>query len=565
MFSQAESVIFNPVVMAGGVGSRLWPLSRASFPKQYQQLVDNEHGYTMLQQTFARLDGLELGKSQLICNQEHRFLAAEQVRRLRDEIPAFAGMTEVGLGGEIPAFAGMTGARSYTGMTGVGLGGEIPAFAGMTGAESYAGMTGAEAYAGMTGAEAFAGMTGARSYTGMTEVGTDIVLEPCGRNTAPAVILAALRLIQAGLDEPMLVLSADHAVGGEVNFRSALGHAHKLAALGKLVTLGIRPSFACTGYGYIRCGADVGPASGAGFEVDQFVEKPDEATAKEYLANGNYLWNSGMFIVRPSVLIDEAKLYCPNLLQQCTLVVKFAAKDLDFIRLPEKEFAECENISLDYAIMEHTLKAAVVPVDCGWSDVGDLQALWENNTKNAEGNVLQGDAVALDSHNCLVKGENRLVAVLGVDGLAVVETKDAVLVASLDRAQQVKDLVARLQGRGELTHQREVYRPWGSYDSVDSGPNYQVKRITVKPGARLSLQRHQHRAEHWVVVEGVAKVHVDGVDHVLNTNDSIYIPQGAVHCLANETDEPLHLVEVQSGSYLGEDDIERLDDLYGRS
>ena len=479
--------VFNPVVIAGGVGSRLWPLSRASFPKQYQQLVDNEHGHTMLQQTFLRLVGLSeqgLGLSQLICNQEHRFLAAQQCHA--------------------------------------------------------------------------------------ANIVAEIVLEPMGRNTAPAVILAALRLVEAGTDEPMLVLSADHAIADGASFRRALVSAHQLAVSGHLVTLGIEPSFACTGYGYIRCGADVGSdadaddSSSASFEVDGFVEKPDEETAQSYLKQGNYLWNSGMFIVRPSVLIQEAELYCAQLLHQCRLTVQSATKDLDFFRLSAHDFSQCEDISLDYAIIEHTQKAVVVPVDCGWSDVGDLQALWKTNKRDGLGNVLQGDTIALNSRNCLVKASNRLVAILGVEGLAVIETKDAVLVAPLSQAQQVKNLVAQLQGREELTHQREVYRPWGSYDSVDSGSNYQVKRITVNPGARLSLQRHQHRAEHWVVVEGLAKVHVDGVDHLLHTNDSIYIPVGAAHCLANETDAPLHLVEVQSGSYLGEDDIERLGDIYGR-
>jgi len=478
---------FNPVVMAGGVGSRLWPLSRASFPKQYQQLVDNERGYTMLQQTFSRLAGLselKLGHSQLVCNQDHRFLAAEQCRA--------------------------------------------------------------------------------------ANIDAEIVLEPIGRNTAPAVILAALRLVSAGADEPMLVLSADHAIADEASFRSALVSAHELAVLGSLVTLGIEPGYACTGYGYIRYGANVTAGSGvdgsaAGFEVNGFVEKPDEATAQSYIKRGNYLWNSGMFIVRPSVLIQEAELYCAKLLHHCRLTVKSVTKDLDFIRLSEQEFSQCEDVSLDYAIMEHTQKAVVVPVDCGWSDVGDLQALWKTNNCDDKGNVLQGDVISLNSQNCLVKADSRLVAVLGVKGLAVIETKDAVLVAPLDQAQQVKELVGQLQGRDELTHQREVFRPWGSYDSVDSGPNYQVKRITVNPGARLSLQRHKHRAEHWVVVEGLANVHVDGVDHLLNANDSVYIPKGAVHCLANKTDAPLHLVEVQSGSYLGEDDIERLDDVYGRS
>jgi mannose-1-phosphate guanylyltransferase/mannose-6-phosphate isomerase len=475
---------FNPVVMAGGVGSRLWPLSRASFPKQYQQLVDNKHGYSMLQQTFSRLSGLQLGLSQLICNQDHRFLAAQQCHAAR--------------------------------------------------------------------------------------IDTEIVLEPMRRNTAPAVILAALRLLEAGTDEPMLVLSADHAIKDKSSFKSALVIAHQLAILGNLVTLGIEPSFASTGYGYIKCEADVDSransnTSVASFKVSEFVEKPNESNAQSYIKQGNYLWNSGMFIARPSVLIAEAELYCAQLLHYCRLTVKSATKDLDFIRLSEYEFSQCEDISLDYAIMEHTQKAVVVPVDCGWSDVGDLQTLWKTNNKDDEGNVLQGDVISLNSQNCLVKAGSRLVTVLGVEGLAVIETKDAVLVVPLEQAQKIKELVAQLHGRDELTHQREVFRPWGSYDSVDSGPNYQVKRITVNPGARLSLQRHQYRAEHWIVVEGLASVHVDGVDQLLNANDSVYIPKGAVHCLVNKTDAPLHLVEVQSGSYLGEDDIERLEDLYGRA
>ena len=272
-----------------------------------------------------------------------------------------------------------------------------------------------------------------------------------------------------------------------------------------------------------------------------------------------------MFIVRPSVVIAEAALHCAELLSDCRLAVEAVTNDLDFIRLPELEFSKCEAISLDYAIMEHTKNAVVVPINCGWDDVGDLQALLQTNKRDSDGNSLQGDAVALNSKNCLVKSDNRLVTLLGVEGLAVIETKDAVLVAPLSQAQQVKDMVIHLEGRSELTDHRQVFRPWGSYDSVDSGSNYQVKRITVNPGGRLSLQRHKYRAEHWVVVEGTANVHVDGADHVLHSNDSIYIPLGAVHSLANETDAPMHLVEVQSGSYLGEDDIERLEDIYGRS
>jgi mannose-1-phosphate guanylyltransferase len=467
-------LVFAPVVMSGGVGSRLWPLSRASYPKQYQVLVDNYHQHTMLQQTFARLHGLDQVNSQLICNQDHRFLAAEQLRSIGQ--------------------------------------------------------------------------------------GADIILEPMGRNTAPAVIIAALRLQQMDTDEPMLVLSADHDIADVPAFHAALSSAHALAAQGFIVTLGITPSFACTGYGYIHCG----DAVLKGFGVEKFVEKPNETVAQAYLDSGDYLWNSGMFIVKPSVLLAEALALCPALLEQCQSALNESAKDLDFIRLPVAEFEQCESISIDYAIMEKTQKAVVVPVVCGWSDVGDLQSLWQANAKDECGNVKQGDVVTMDSHNCLLKADSRLVAVLGMEDITIIETKDAVLVTKLNQAQQVKELVATLAGREELNHQREVYRPWGSYDSVDSGSNYQVKRISVNPGARLSLQRHQFRAEHWVVVQGQAQVHVDGQDHLLNANDSIFIPKGAVHCLANETDELLHLVEVQSGSYLGEDDIERLEDLYGR-
>jgi len=298
--------------------------------------------------------------------------------------------------------------------------------------------------------------------------------------------------------------------------------------------------------------------------VDAFVEKPNLATAKGYYESGRYLWNSGIFIAKPSVLIQQAQQYCEELLFQCKKVVEHVTHDLDFIRLPATEFAVCQDISLDYAIMEHTKHAAVVPVTCGWSDVGDIQALWHANKKDADGNAVTGDHVLIDTHNCLISSQSRLVATLGVENLAIIETKDAVLVANLAQSQHVKELVRLLKGRDELAFQREVFRPWGSFDSVDSGDNYQVKRISVNPGAKLSLQRHQHRAEHWVVVSGFATVHLDGNEHTLKANDSIYIPVGAVHSLANNTKDPLQLVEVQSGSYLGEDDIERLEDLYGR-
>ena len=478
---------FNPVIMAGGVGSRLWPLSRSAFPKQFQPLVASTENHSMLQQTLSRLGGLNLSHGQLICNQDHRFLAAEQLRQVLDQQQ---DTTELKLVPQV-----------------------------------------------------------------------DIVLEPCGRNTTPAVLVAALRLQAMGNDHPMLLLAADHAIADHQAFHQALLKAHSLAEEGYLVTLGIQPKFPCTGYGYIQ----TGPELGQGYGVAQFVEKPTESVAKQYLTSGNYLWNSGMFIARPSILLAEAEKYCQELKHQCQLVVEQSYADLDFVRLPEEVFVMCEDISIDYAIMEHTEIAAVVPMECGWSDVGDLAALKQANPLDKNGNMIFGDVQTFETKNCLIHSSHKLVSTLGVDNLAIVDTKDALLIANLDQSQQVKELVNQLQSREELTHHREVYRPWGSYDSVENGSNYQVKRITVNPSAKLSLQRHQFRAEHWVVVEGTATVYLDGVEHTLTTNESIYIPKMAVHSLANHTQKPLHLIEVQSGSYLGEDDIERLEDIYGRS
>ena len=509
--------VFNPVVMAGGVGSRLWPLSRASFPKQFQALVTSENNYSMLQQTCARLQGLTLGHGQVICNQDHRFLAAEQVR---------------GIGSSLGRNVGLKPDLQFDVELEPGLQFDV-------------------------------GLKPDLQSDVVLEPGLqfDVVLEPCGRNTAPAVLVAALRLLEQGNDAPMLLLAADHAINDVSAFQNALLKAHTLAEQGFIVTLGIEPSYACTGYGYIRRGVELSN----GYSVAEFVEKPNLAVANKYLASGEYVWNSGMFIAKPSTLIAEAKQYCPQVLEQCQQVVAASFADLDFVRLPEEQFALCQDVSIDYAVMEHTNKAAVVPMDCGWSDVGDLAALKAANKADESGNVAIGDVESIATTNCLIHADNKLVATLGVDNLAIIETKDAVLVANLSASQQIKDLVKQLSSREELDHHREVFRPWGSYDSVDSGSNYQVKRISVLPGAKLSLQRHQHRAEHWVVVEGVATVHLDGVEHTLTSNDSIYIPKRAVHSLANNTTLPLNLIEVQSGSYLGEDDIERLEDLYGRN
>ena len=464
---------FNPVILAGGVGSRLWPLSRADYPKQFQELLASKKG-TLLQQTFSRLLGLNTLNHQLICNQNHRFLAAEQCR-------------EAGIESEI-------------------------------------------------------------------------ILEPVGRSTAAAVIIAALNLIKKGSNEPMLILSADHSISNLSDFHKDLLNAYDLATKEYIVTIGIRPTFASTGYGYIKYAEPLK----SGFIVQNFVEKPNHINAKEFIKSGNFLWNSGIFIVKPSILLKEASIYCPKLLEQCKTVFQGVKKDLDFIRLPIETFSKCEDISLDYAIMEQTKKAVVIKSSFLWNDVGDINAIWQINEKDKNGNVIHGDAIAIDSYDCLIRSESRLLTVLGAEKLGIIETADSVLVIALDKAQQVKDIIAALKNRDEIISHREVFRPWGSYDSVDNGKNYQVKKITVNPGSKLSLQRHKYRAEHWVVVDGDAKVHLDGEDYDLKTNDSIYIPVGAIHSLANESNRPLKLVEVQSGSYLGEDDIERLDDIYGR-
>ncbi|MDG1579405.1 mannose-1-phosphate guanylyltransferase/mannose-6-phosphate isomerase [Pseudomonas sp. GOM6] len=464
-----------PIVMAGGSGSRLWPLSRQLNPKQFLALADGQ--LSMLQATLQRLDGLETAQPMLICNEQHRFLAAEQLRQL--------------------------GLDNFT-----------------------------------------------------------ILLEPVGRNTAPALALAALQAVEAVDDPLLLVLAADHLIQDTGAFRASIEQAVPLAVDGKLVTFGIVPSHAETGYGYIKRGA----ALGSGFSVSRFVEKPDAATANGYLESGEYYWNSGMFLFRASRYLQELERFQPEILHACRKALIGSQRDLDFIRIDSVAFATCPDDSIDYAVMERTAEAAMVPLDAGWSDVGSWSALWEVGAKDADGNLLKGDVLAHDSHNTYVHADSRLVTTLGVDDLVIVETKDALLVAHRDKVQEVKKIVDRLRqdGRNEPINHREVYRPWGLYDSIDNGTRYQVKHITVKPGAKLSVQMHHHRAEHWIVVSGTAKVTNGESTILLTENQSTYIPVGQVHALENPGVIPLELIEVQSGSYLGEDDIVRFEDRYGR-
>lgn len=465
-----------PVIMAGGTGSRLWPLSRQLNPKQFLKLCGET---TLLQQTLARLRGLSVAAPSIICNEDHRFLVAEQIRQQKLQ-------------------------------------------------------------------------------------GTSILLEPVGRNTAPAIALAALHACQEGRDPVLLVLAADHYISDEVVFRDVVNSASELAVQGKLVTFGIVPSHAETGYGYIQRGVAF---SNAGYQVERFVEKPDREKAEAYLQNGDYYWNSGMFMFKASAYLKALGEFRPDILDACQKAWQNGQRDMDFFRVDTEAFTQCPEDSIDYAVMEKTSDAAVIPLDAGWSDIGSWATLWEIGHKDEQGNVCKGDVLALNTYNSLIQAEHKLVATVGVDNLVVVETKDAVLVVNKDKVQDVKKVVDTIKQNGRYEHinHREVYRPWGVYDSVEVGKRYQVKRITVKPGAKLSLQMHHHRAEHWVVVSGTAKVTKGDKIFLVTENESIFIPIGEIHALENPGKIALELIEVQSGSYLGEDDIVRFGDQFGRS
>lgn len=469
--------MFTPVILAGGSGSRLWPLSRQHFPKQFLAL-DGQGLGTMFQRTLARLQGLEHAAPLVVSNEQHRFVVAEQLRQ--------GGFANRG-----------------------------------------------------------------------------ILLEPVPRNTAPAIALAALRACQDGDDPLLLVMPADHHIHDEHAFLAAIEVAAQQAQAGRLVTFGVTPTHAETGFGYIQCGA---ASAAGGFEIAAFKEKPPAALAEQYLADGGYLWNGGMFMFRASLFLAELGRLRPAMLESCRQALSQADADRDFLHLPLDAFADCESESVDYAVMEHTQLGLVVPLNAGWSDLGSWAAIWEAGPHDAERNRLEGDVMSIATRNSLVQANHRLVATVGVEDLLVVETKDAVLVAHRDQAQQVKGIVERLQReeRPEYLNHPQVSRPWGHYDTVDQGQRYQVKRICVMPGESLSLQLHYHRAEHWIVVSGTAQVICGEQTLILSENQSTYIPLGVKHALSNPGKVPLELIEVQSGSYLGEDDIVRFQDRYGR-
>lgn len=465
-----------PVILSGGSGTRLWPYSRALYPKQFLPLITEK---TMLQETVNRLQNFQqnsilIGAPTVICNEDHRFMVAEQLRAINIK-------------------------------------------------------------------------------------SNKIILEPFGRNTAPAIALAALADPQAVL----LVLPADHVIKNIEAFEGAVSSAARQAEQNKLVTFGIVPTAPETGYGYVKMGKVV---SGDVRQVDQFVEKPDRATAEDYISTGDYLWNSGMFMFKAERYLQELQQHNPAMVTACEQAMNKAASDLDFTRIDSEAFESCPADSIDYAVMEKTDDAVVVSLAAEWNDLGSWSALWEVSDKDENGNVLKGDVIDQDSKDCYVQAEHKLIATIGLEHTIVVETDDAIMVAKKDRVQEVKAIVNQLkqQDRSECTLHRKVFRPWGYYDSIDYGERFQVKRIVVNPGAQLSLQMHHHRAEHWVVVQGTAKVRCGEKTMLLSENQSTYIPLGEVHQLSNPGKFPLEIIEVQSGAYLGEDDIVRLEDPYGR-
>jgi mannose-1-phosphate guanylyltransferase len=469
-----------PVILCGGTGTRLWPLSRASYPKQYWPLA-GQGDDTLLQQTQQRLEGLpELAPPLLICNEDHRFIVAEQLRQI--------GVEPAG-----------------------------------------------------------------------------ILLEPLGRNTAPAVAIAALQATASGADPLLLILAADHVINSPERFRATVAAGIPAAEAGRLVTFGIVPTAPETGYGYIEAAQPLDPV--APVPIARFVEKPDFATAEAFLATGRFTWNSGMFLFRASAILAELERLAPEVVSACRAALDLDSPDLEFLRLEREAFANCPNVALDVAVMEKTDRGDVLPLDADWSDVGSWGALWETGEQDAAGNVLRGRVISENSRNCYLRSEHRLVVGLGVEDLVVVETDDVVLVAHRDRAQEVKAIVGRLEREGapESKAHRRIYRPWGHYDGVVEGDRWQVKKIEVKPGASLSLQMHHHRAEHWVVVKGTALVEKNGVEEMVGENQSTYIPLGSRHRLRNPGKIPVELIEVQSGPYLGEDDIVRFEDRYGRT
>jgi len=470
-----------PVILCGGSGSRLWPLSRKSFPKQFLS-ISSETNKSLLQNTYQRIKNLKgLKEPILICNEEHRFIVAEQMREINIK------------------------PRS-------------------------------------------------------------ILLEPFGRNTAPAVTLAAIKSLEFKNDAHLLVLSSDHIIEDEEQFIKIINAGIKYANDGRLVTFGVIPDEPATGYGYIKSDIPLEESTLKGYKVDSFLEKPDLITANELIKDKRYTWNSGMFLFKANTILNEIKKFAPEVFTACEKSLEEKLLDLDFQRLNQDSFNKCPNISIDVAVMEKTEKGTVLPLKANWTDVGSWNAVWKISKKDESNNFIEGSVIAKNSYNCYLRGEKRLIAAIGIKNLVVIETSDAILVADKSQSQEVKNVVNSLKERGirEGQEHKKIYRPWGSYESIVEEARWQVKIINVKPGEKLSLQMHHHRSEHWIVVSGTAQVEIDEKEITLHENQSSYIPIGSKHRLSNPGKIPLKLIEVQSGSYLGEDDIHRFEDNYGR-
>ena len=474
-----------PIILAGGTGSRLWPLSRKSFPKQFLNLLESDD-YTMLQKTYKRIENLEeLSRPIVICNEEHRFIVAHQMKEINIEP-------------------------------------------------------------------------------------LEIILEPDGRNTTPAITIAALKALDIFKDkniEPiLLILSSDHQIKDINNFHLAIKSSINSALQDNLIIFGVPPTYPATGYGYIKSEKQLYHDEYTPIMVQEFVEKPDERTAQHFVKDKRYTWNSGMFVFKAKAILNEIKSFAPDLLKNCEQCLKKSKMDLDFLRLEKNTFLNCDNVSIDISVFEKTKKAFVIPLNCGWDDIGSWESLWEISKKDKNGNSLSGNVLAKDTKESLIRSDNKLVVTIGLENIVVVETKDAVLVANSKCSQSVKNIVSQMNSKGfnEANNHKVVFRPWGSFLSIEDGSTWQIKKIDVNPGASLSLQMHFHRSEHWIVVNGTAKVEVGNMEKIMGPNESVYIPLGAKHRLSNPTKLPLTLIEIQSGSYLGEDDIKRFEDKYGR-
>ena len=473
-----------PIILAGGTGSRLWPLSRRSFPKQFLNLLDD--GYTMLQKTLKRIENLDnISRPIIICNEEHRFIVGHQMKEINIEP-------------------------------------------------------------------------------------LEILLEPEGRNTTPAITIAALKALDIYKDtkiEPiLLVLSSDHQIEDITKFHSSINCSIEEALKGNLIIFGVPPTYPATGFGYIKSQKHLDHNQYIPIKVDKFIEKPDEKNAKYFIKDKRYSWNSGMFVFKANSILNEVKSFSPDLIKNCEQCLKKSKMDLDFLRLEKNTFLNCDNIPIDISVFEKTKKAFVIPLNCGWNDIGSWESLWQISKKDNNGNSLIGRVLANDTKDSLIRGENKLVVAIGLENIVVVETKDAVLVANSQCSQSVKNIVSLMHSKGfnEAQNHKIVFRPWGSFLSIEDGSTWQIKKIEVNPGASLSLQMHFHRSEHWIVVNGTAKVEIGNIERIIGPNESVYIPLGAKHRLSNPTKLPLTLIEIQSGSYLGEDDIKRFEDKYGR-